>query len=55
MNSNQGWDMDSLEFAQFIADVEECFDIIIDFDEEFYSLDELIEIIKRKEGEINVT
>lgn len=55
MNSNQGWGMDSLQFAQFIADVEEYFDIIIDFDEEFYSLDELIEIIKRKEGEINVT
>ncbi len=50
MNSNQGWDMDSLEFSQFIVDVEDCFDIEIDFDKEFYTMDELVEIIIGKGG-----
>lgn len=49
MNSMQGWDMDSLEFAQFIVNVEEHFNIEIGFDEEFYTMDELVEIIKKKE------
>ena len=50
MYSNQGWDMDSLEFSQFIVDVEDCFDIEIDFDKEFYTMDELVEIIIGKGG-----
>ena len=48
MNGVNGWDFDSLEFVQLIVYVEERFNIIIDFDEEFHTMNELVEIVAKK-------
>ena len=49
MDGIDGWDLDSLEFVRLIVSVEKCFSVIIDFDEEFHTMNELVEIIQRKE------
>lgn len=48
MNGINGWDFDSLDFVRMIVLVEKYFDIIIDFDEEFQTLNELVEIVHKK-------
>lgn len=48
LNGINGWDLDSLGLVRLIVEVEECFDIIVDFDEEFHTMNDLVEIIYNK-------